>query len=105
MIWGNSIHGSFAEPTEFYKLTKKFVDITLGQQNGFAIADDGQIWAWGVNSNGQLGLSDYETRTKPFPLITLEQYTGIQIFSNESYTCCLCYPNEKNGLTVIERKK
>ena len=41
MIWGNSIHGSFAEPTEFYKLTKKFVDITLDQQNGFAIADDG----------------------------------------------------------------
>ena len=41
MIWGKSIHGAFEEPTEFYKLAKKFIDIKLGQQNGFAIADDG----------------------------------------------------------------
>lgn len=77
MIWGKSIHGTFEEPTEFYKLTKKFIDIWLDPQNGYAIADDGEIWVWGTNAHGELGISDYEMRKKPFPMITLEDYSGI----------------------------
>lgn len=59
MIWGNSIHGSYQEPTEFSKLTKKFIDIKLQRENGYALSDDGEVWVWGLNSNGELGLSDY----------------------------------------------
>ncbi len=49
MIWGNSIHGNYKEPTEFSKLTKKFIDIKLQNQNGYALSDDGEVWVWGVN--------------------------------------------------------
>jgi alpha-tubulin suppressor-like RCC1 family protein len=40
-------------------LTKKFLDVKLDKENGYALADDGEVWVWGVNSNGELGLSDY----------------------------------------------
>lgn len=92
MIWGNSLHGKFKQPTEFSKLTKKFIDVKLDKENGYALADDGQIWVWGVNSNGQLGLSDYETRIKPFPMVTLDKFYALEIYSGHSYACCICEP-------------
>lgn len=39
-------------PTEFGKLTKKFIDLKLSSENGFALADDGEAWVWGKNGNG-----------------------------------------------------
>ncbi|MFH1232026.1 MAG: hypothetical protein V1709_11095, partial [Planctomycetota bacterium] len=30
-----------------------------------ALKNDGTLWAWGLNNNGQLGLGDYVTRTTP----------------------------------------
>lgn len=29
MIWGDSMHGNYHEPTELCKLTKKFVDVKV----------------------------------------------------------------------------
>ena len=55
------------------QLTEKFVSVELSGDNGFAITEDGEGWIWGKNANGELGISDYEPRTKPYPLITMEK--------------------------------
>ena len=45
----------------------------LSGDNGFAITEAGEGWIWGKNANGELGISDYEPRMKPYPLITMEK--------------------------------
>mgnify|MGYP001001496098 CR=1 FL=1 len=40
-VWGSSSFGSHRAPTVFSKLTKKFVDVVLSQEAGYALTDDG----------------------------------------------------------------
>jgi uncharacterized protein YjdB/alpha-tubulin suppressor-like RCC1 family protein len=39
--------------------------VSAGDHHTLAIKADGSLWAWGRNSNGQLGLGDRETRRVP----------------------------------------
>ncbi len=51
--------------------TKKWRRIAAADSQSFAISDDGQLYAWGLNSLGQLGLGRDTTQTKtpqPVPL-------------------------------------
>lgn len=43
---------------------------------------------WGKNANGELGISDYEPRSKPFPLITLKNYRISSFVQGEGFTVC-----------------
>lgn len=44
----------------------KFESIACGSEHSFAIAaDSGELYAWGLNFKGQLGLCDYENRGEP----------------------------------------
>lgn len=72
-IWGKYNDQDFEKPTEFGKITQAFKSIHLSAENGFAITVTGQAWIWGKNASGELGISDYEPRPKPFPLITMEK--------------------------------
>jgi regulator of chromosome condensation len=36
--------------------SKKIVDVNAGTYSTFALAEDGTVWAWGLNNYGQLGL-------------------------------------------------
>ena len=42
-----------------------FVSVAVGQGRVMAIRCDGTLWAWGCNSDGQLGLCDNESRDYP----------------------------------------
>ena len=52
---------------------------SLGQQLGpnfsSSIQSNGTLWAWGYNSNGQLGLSDTTTRSSPVQVGALSTWT------------------------------
>jgi len=41
------------------KASHKIVSIASGDYHGFAIADDGNVWAWGVNNFCETGIHDY----------------------------------------------
>lgn len=41
--------------TSFKRPSQKFVQIGSGDYHGFAIADDGHVWAWGVNNYCETG--------------------------------------------------
>ncbi|MDR1426225.1 MAG: hypothetical protein LBJ08_00475 [Bifidobacteriaceae bacterium] len=41
--------------------TVKFVDISAGTTHALAVTDDGQVYAWGSNSKGELGLGTVDS--------------------------------------------
>ncbi|MCI5604818.1 MAG: hypothetical protein MR413_04125, partial [Clostridia bacterium] len=43
----------------------KFVAIAAGENHSVALAEDGSVWAWGANGDGQLGYGDQFTYTYP----------------------------------------
>ena len=53
------------------------------------------MWIWGKNGNGELGVSDYEPRAKPFPLVTLDQENVLGVFPGVGYACCICEPHNR----------
>jgi alpha-tubulin suppressor-like RCC1 family protein len=43
----------------------KFVRVVANYQSAYAVAENGTIYAWGANNNGQLGLGDTIPRSSP----------------------------------------
>jgi hypothetical protein len=39
--------------------------IACGAENSFALTTEGDLYSWGLNFKGQLGLGDFENRTEP----------------------------------------
>jgi len=58
----------------------KIVDIELGDRHGIALDSTGQIYTWGPNGAGQLGLGDTAVRTTP-TLVTAFSGTSIKDIS------------------------
>jgi alpha-tubulin suppressor-like RCC1 family protein len=45
-------------------------DIATSRESSFGIRVDGSLWAWGANSNGELGQGDAEYRSSPVQVAT-----------------------------------
>lgn len=50
----------------------RVVEISCGRYHSAAITDDGQLWMWGCNRYGVLGLGDKENRKSPTPVMALQ---------------------------------
>ena len=48
------------------------VDMSIGGCFGAALDRDGLVWTWGSNSNGELGLGDFDPRPYPQPVSHLK---------------------------------
>lgn len=64
--WGRNNEGTMAngttdevsKPTKIKALDDAFViDIGAGQRHGLAVTDKGEVWVWGNNAKGQLGIA------------------------------------------------
>lgn len=47
-----------------------FSNVFGGWNNSFAVSTNGKMYAWGVNSYGQLGCNDQENKSLPVPILT-----------------------------------
>ena len=65
------------------------VRIENGNGASYAIDDAGTLYAWGQNSNGQLGLGDEAHRDVPTVVTALEDETVIDVSSGTSHTVVL----------------
>jgi alpha-tubulin suppressor-like RCC1 family protein len=73
--WGYNLDGQLgtgstadaAEPVQvtFTGLTGKIVAVSAGEIHSLALDDQGNVWAWGDNSSGQLGDGTYEDSSSP----------------------------------------
>ena len=48
--------------------------VACGQDHSGCITDDGKIFTWGSNKEGQLGLNDYKPRPQPTPIETVTSF-------------------------------
>jgi uncharacterized protein (TIGR03118 family) len=71
-------------------LDEKHVAVaTHGNGASYAITDDGALYAWGQNSNGQLGLGDLANRLVPTQVTALDSETVIDVATGTSHTLAL----------------
>jgi alpha-tubulin suppressor-like RCC1 family protein len=57
----NRSSGSVGRPTKISE-DRNWKNISAGQAHSLAIKEDGSLWSWGRNSNGQLGLGSTSSR-------------------------------------------
>ncbi len=75
LIWGTGIFGEYLQPTSLNRLGKfisPIKDVSIGACFGTAVDRDGTVYSWGANSSGELGVGDYEPRTVPAPISSLQ---------------------------------
>jgi|GEM_PF-3133948 len=83
--WGSGSSGALgigtccshkSRPVQVRGLTS-ITAIAAGYNSGYALKDDGTVWAWGGNSRGQLGTGDTNRRTEPVQVPGLTDVTAI----------------------------
>lgn len=72
-----------SSPVQIGSLTN-WVDIGCGREFGAAIDSSGELYVWGLNSAGQLGLNDEITRSSPVQVGALTNWSKI---TNNNSAC------------------
>jgi alpha-tubulin suppressor-like RCC1 family protein len=44
---------------------KAFQQVCCGSEHSFCLSTEGEVFSWGLNFKGQLGLGDFENRYEP----------------------------------------
>jgi alpha-tubulin suppressor-like RCC1 family protein/ABC-type uncharacterized transport system auxiliary subunit len=87
--WGNNSHGQLGiggfditqmDTPQNVLLLTDIIAIDAGYAHSLALQDNGNVWSWGSNTNGQLGNGTYGMETsenKPFLIPTLDSCVAI----------------------------
>jgi len=51
--------------------------ISSGSEHSFALSTDGELFSWGLNFKGQLGLGDFENRNEPYLVESLSPIDSV----------------------------
>ncbi|KAG9491404.1 hypothetical protein GDO78_000091 [Eleutherodactylus coqui] len=68
---------------------KIVVGIACGQMSSMAIVDNGEVYAWGYNGNGQLGLGSSGNQPTPCRIATLQGIRVEQVVCGYAHTLAL----------------
>jgi alpha-tubulin suppressor-like RCC1 family protein len=90
--WGDNWAGQLGNGnTETYESSPVQVSdlsnitmIAAGESHSLALKDDGTVWAWGANWDGQLGDGTYTSRSTPLQIMGLSDITSIVAGDNHS---------------------
>ena len=76
---------------QFVKLLKSEIVlvITGGAFHVAALTDQGEVWLWGQNAEGQLGLGDFSQRNQPTRVEFLVGTYIIKVATGSYHTICL----------------
>lgn len=62
-VWGTGVFGEYLVPTRLSVTACK--EVSIGGNFGMALDVNGELYSWGANSNGELGLGDFEPKIAP----------------------------------------
>lgn len=93
--WGDNTYGQLGNGSNIQEnkavriggATDRWTKISLGDNHTLAIKGDGTLWAWGDNSQGQLGLGNNMSQNEPTKVGTANNW--IQIFAGADYSLAL----------------
>uniref|UniRef100_T1IZ19 acetylcholinesterase n=1 Tax=Strigamia maritima TaxID=126957 RepID=T1IZ19_STRMM len=68
---------------------KNVVAIACGQTSSMAVLDNGEVFGWGYNGNGQLGLGNNVNQTNPCRVVNLQNVVITQIACGYAHTMAL----------------
>ncbi|XP_065258401.1 RCC1 and BTB domain-containing protein 1 isoform X1 [Emys orbicularis] len=66
--------------------TKMVVSIACGQTSSMAVIDNGEVYGWGYNGNGQLGLGNNGNQLTPCRVAALHGVCVLQVTCHSSHT-------------------
>jgi VCBS repeat-containing protein len=81
-VWGRNYESQLGVPSQISILNPTpvasgFVTIVGGPNHSVAIKNDGTLWTWGYNGDGQLGHGDFVQRTSPTQVGAATDWTAI----------------------------
>ncbi|XP_076041418.1 RCC1 and BTB domain-containing protein 1-like isoform X2 [Oratosquilla oratoria] len=105
LAWGQNNYGQVGSGTTTNQPTprkviaslssRRVVDIACGQTSSMAVMDNGEVYGWGYNSNGQLGLGNSVNQHNPCRVAALEGLVITKIVCGYSHTLAL---SDEGGL-------
>ncbi|CAG9317861.1 unnamed protein product [Blepharisma stoltei] len=96
-IWGTGVFGEYLYPQRVTSIAR-FIDVSIGGSFGIAIGSNHELYAWGANSNGELGLGNFENRISPTSIVALKGRSVNKISCGGSYCIAL-------GEDVVKQNK
>ena len=96
-LWGSGVFGEHLFPHRL-SFREPIVDFSIGSGFGIAIDSSYSVHVWGGNSNGELGLDDYDQRLNPTVLQSLKGKNVLKIACGGNF--CLGLGND-----VVNRVK
>lgn len=70
-IWGSGPFGELLTPQQV-ELPVRVMEVAVGGTFAAALDVNHSVWTWGSNTSGELGLGDYDQRTVPSLVTTLQ---------------------------------
>src|SRR5690554_841380 len=104
--WGDNQYGQLGDGTtdnssEPVQVTvpagKEIIAVSAGGYHNLAVAGDGTVWAWGQNSNGQLGTGSYDDSSVPVEIATLSEEGIIAVAGGGQHSLALSGTGEVWG--------
>eukprot|EP01119_Soliformovum_irregulare_P013983 TRINITY_DN3776_c0_g1_i7.p1 TRINITY_DN3776_c0_g1~~TRINITY_DN3776_c0_g1_i7.p1 ORF type:complete len:1038 (+),score=268.63 TRINITY_DN3776_c0_g1_i7:67-3180(+) len=87
VVWGyRTSSKSFAtEKPRRVEIDVRFADVCMGDHHVLALTENGDVYAFGSNDHGELGLGDTQDRLNPVRVPNLNNMTAISALENCSY--------------------
>ncbi|XP_077393631.1 RCC1 and BTB domain-containing protein 1 isoform X2 [Festucalex cinctus] len=86
---GNMALQSYPRLIPYYLEKKKVVSIVCGQNWSIALVDNGEVYGWGNNTNGQLGIGNTSNQLSPCRILELPAIYVQQIVCGYAHTLAL----------------
>lgn len=88
-IWGTECFGEFLIPHLVKTVKGRVQKVSLGKNFGTVMTEKGDVYVWGSNDVGQLGLGDLVDRPTPSKLTTLKNKVITSISAGSTFVIAL----------------
>lgn len=89
-LWGDSVKNNiFPELIRISESPQKVTDVDIGKGFCLCTAENGKIYSWGSNNNGELGTEDYGFRDTFKELMTIQNVKMVNVFCGDGFAFAL----------------